>query len=104
MFFYAIFYSDCLSHGISGQVRSAVYDLRTLRKKIAHWPHAYVWNLDFFSFFIRAEEAFNPINLPTIPLKIIGEKVHFSSGSTKQLIVSLQFGFEGKSSFYLTSF
>ena len=42
MFFYAIFYSDCLSHGISGQVRSAVYDLRTLRKKIAHWPHAYV--------------------------------------------------------------
>lgn len=42
------------------------------------------------------------LNLPTIPLQIIREKVHFSSGSTKEL-VSLQF-IEGKSCLYLTSF
>ena len=104
IFFYAIFYSDCRSHGVSRQVRSAVHDVRTLRNKIAHWPHAYVSNSDFPSFFIRAETAFKSLNLPTIPLQIIREKVHFSSGSTKELIVSLQFGFESKSCFYLTSF
>ena len=104
MFLYTIFYSDCLSHGVSRQVRSAVYDMRTLRNKIAYWPHAYVSNSDFPSFFITAETAFKSLNPATIPLQIIREKVHFSSGSRKELIVSLQFDFEGKSCFYLNSF
>ena len=102
MFFYAILYSDCLRHGVIEQVRSAVDDLRILRNEIAHWPQAYISYRSFSSICIRAEAAFKSLNLPTIPLQIIREKEHFSSGSTKELI-SLQF-FKGKSCFYLTSF
>lgn len=79
-----------------------VDDLRMLRNEIAHWPQAYISYPAFSSICIRAEAAFKSLNLPTIPLQIIREKVHFSVGSTKER-VSLQF-FKGKSCFYLTSF
>lgn len=102
VFFYAILYSDCLRHGVIGKVRSAVDVLRTLRNEIAHCPQAYVSYPQFFSICFRAEAAFESLNLPIILPQIIREKVHFSSGSTEEL-VSLQF-IEGKSCFYLTSF
>ena len=102
MFFYAILYSDCLRHGVIEQVHSAVDDLRMLRNEITHWPQAYVSYPDLSSICIRAEAAFESLNVPTIPLKIIRQKVHFSSESTKELAF-LQF-IEGKSCFYLTSF
>lgn len=68
MFFYAILFSSCLSHGVSVQVRCAVDDLKRLHNEISHCPKAYISYSEFSSFFIRAETAFKSLNLPTILL------------------------------------
>lgn len=63
MFFYAILYSSCLSHGASVQVRSAVDNLRTLCNGIVHRPKADISYREFFWLYFRAKDAFESLHI-----------------------------------------